>query len=234
MQTDTTQTSTTAAPPPPGDGQAAGGATPQTPPAGTTPAASTAGSTPTAGDTGGASGATGAQGTAGQSTQASDFTLKLPEGVKAEDGLFKAFVPLAKELGLKGEQAQKLVDLVVSQGTEAQKAAQAAQEASRTQQFEKWAEAAKADKEYGGADFDANLKTAQRALERFGGKGLVEVLESTGLGNHPDVLRAFYRAGKAIAEDSVGGAHGGSGKGGEMSEAERLALLFPSMAQPKP
>jgi hypothetical protein len=43
-----------------------------------------------------------------------DVEFKLPDGVKPDDKLVAAFKPLAKELGLKGEGAQKLVDLYAS------------------------------------------------------------------------------------------------------------------------
>jgi len=45
----------------------------------------------------------------------------------------------------------------------------------------------------------------------------------TGLGNHPEVIRAFYKAGKAISEDRF---IPGSPKGAEMDMAKRM---FPTM-----
>jgi hypothetical protein len=68
---------------------------------------------------------------------------------------------------------------------------------------ETWANEAKADKELGGEKFDENLAVAKGALKAFGTPELTQLLNESGLGNHPEVLRMFYRAGKAISEDSV-------------------------------
>ena len=47
----------------------------------------------------------------------------------------------------------------------------------------------------------------------------VRVLEESGLGNHPEVIRVFYRAGKAISEDRfVAGQAGKTNQG----DARRL------------
>ena len=48
-----------------------------------------------------------------------------------------------------------------------------------------------------------NLALAIKAVEMFGDAELRSVLDSTGMGNHPVIVRAFYKAGKAISEDTV-------------------------------
>jgi len=65
-----------------------------------------------------------------------------------------------------------------------------------------WTEQARADKEFGGAQLKDNLVIANKALGQFGTPELVSLLKETGLGNHPEIVRAFYRAGKAISEDT--------------------------------
>jgi len=43
-------------------------------------------------------------------------------------------------------------------------------------------------------------------MDKFGTPELTKLLNASGMGNHPEIIRAFYRAGKAISEDSfVGG-----------------------------
>ena len=60
-----------------------------------------------------------------------------------------------------------------------------------------------------GSSFDANLKTAKSALDTFGNDALKSLLVETGFGNHPEIIRFMYRAGKAISEDSyVGNSEG--------------------------
>ena len=70
-------------------------------------------------------------------------------------------------------------------------------------QTEGWAETVKADKEIGGDKLTSNLSAAQRALAQFGTPELKEYLEGTGLGNHPELVKAFVKVGKAMSEDGV-------------------------------
>lgn len=126
-----------------------------------------------------------------------DFTL--PEGVELDATLTDEIKSVAKDLNLPQEQAQKLADLAADriQAMRDQQT-QALQEA-RT----RWADEAKADKEFGGAKLDENLAVAAKAMKAFGSPELVNLLNETGFGNHPELIRAFYRAGKAISEDVV-------------------------------
>lgn len=101
---------------------------------------------------------------------------------------FEAFGTLARELDLSQADAQKLVDFQ-AQRTEAARAA--------------WLEAAKTDKEFGGDKLAENLGVAAKALDAFGSPELNQLLIASGLGNHPEIIRAFYRAGKAISEDRI-------------------------------
>ena len=76
---------------------------------------------------------------------------------------------------------------------------------------EVWAEASRTDPEFGGAQFDANLAVAKRGYNMFASDELKSILEQTGYGNHPEVLRLFHKIGKLTGEDNiVGGGAGGS------------------------
>jgi hypothetical protein len=44
---------------------------------------------------------------------------------------------------------------------------------------------------------------AKKALDAFGTTELRSLLNESGLGNHPEVIRFMFRAGKAISEDSM-------------------------------
>lgn len=127
--------------------------------------------------------------------------LKLPDGIEAGPALDN-FKTLAKEQGFKPEQAQKLVDFWA--GLEQQKAQ------AHEQERASWVSSLKADKEIGGQKFDSAILTARKAVAAFAPE-LRTVLEDPRyhLGDRPELVRAFYRIGKAMAEDSVAGATGG-------------------------
>ncbi|EMF0895824.1 peptidase [Enterobacter hormaechei] len=121
------------------------------------------------------------------------------EGVELDSEALKDFEPVARDLNLTNEQAQKLVDAYpkILAGVQ-QRQAEAWQK-----QTEGWAETVKADKEIGGDKLTANLSAAQRALDQFGTPELKEYLNSTGLGNHPDLVKTFVKIGKAMSEDGM-------------------------------
>ncbi|MGM3315121.1 peptidase [Enterobacter hormaechei subsp. steigerwaltii] len=127
------------------------------------------------------------------------YEFKAGEGVELDTEALKDFEPVARELNLTNEQAQKLVDAYpkILAGVQ-QRQAEAWQK-----QTEGWAETVKADKEIGGDKLTANLSAAQRALDQFGTPELKEYLNATGLGNHPYLVKTFVKIGKAMSEDGM-------------------------------
>ena len=63
-----------------------------------------------------------------------------------------------------------------------------------------WRNAAIADPEFGGKDLSANMPIAVGARDKFGTPELKTLLDESGLGEHPEVIRFFYRVGKATGE----------------------------------
>ena len=149
------------------------------------------------------------------------LTLKLPEGMKADDKLLAGFEPVAKELGLDSGKAQKLVDLYAGRILEVQKEAIEAHQ----KQVDGWAEQVKTDKELGGDHFAETQQLVASVMTQFNDPGLVEVLNTSGFGNHPALVRFVARIGKAIADDTIKGAGGGGGKA-PLTEAEKLARFY--------
>ena len=118
-----------------------------------------------------------------------------------------AFGEVAKDLNLPQEAAQKVLDKVAP-------VIQARQAKAIEEAKAGWANDSQADKEFGGENFDSNLTVAKSALDTFGNDALKSLLAETGFGNHPEIIRFMYRAGKAISEDSyVGNSQGANAKG---------------------
>ena len=118
-----------------------------------------------------------------------------------------AFGEVAKELDLPQEAAQKVLDKVAP-------VMQARQAAVVEQVKLDWANESQADKEFGGESLNDNLEIAKSSLNAFGTDALKSLLQESGLGNHPEVIRFMYRAGKAISEDSyVGNSEGANPSG---------------------
>ncbi|SXT03221.1 Uncharacterised protein [Klebsiella pneumoniae] len=128
------------------------------------------------------------------------YEFKPAEGQELDTAALEQFEPIARELNLTNEQAQKMVDLY---GTKIMPMVQKQQAEAWQAQTEEWAAPVKADKEIGGDKLTANLGVAQRALDTFGTPALKEYLNGTGLGNHPELVKAFVKVGKAMSEDGV-------------------------------
>ena len=130
------------------------------------------------------------------------YEFQAGEGRQFDDEVIGAFSEAAKEANLPQDAAQKILDKVAPV-LEARREAQVAE--ARAQ----WAADSKADKEFGGDKLQENLAVAKKARDAFATPALVELLDQSGLGDHPEVIRFFVKAGKAISEDNfVGGGQG--------------------------
>lgn len=153
-----------------------------------------------------------------------DLELKLPDGMKLDEGLWTRFKPVAQELGLDSEKASKLAKFHAEAMSEREKAGQDAWNQLRSE----WHESLKTDKEFGGKNFEANVALAQKALIRFGGKDLSDELAKYGLDNLPGLAKAFAKIGKEIAEDSSG-TETAPTKKANPSREERVVNFYPDM-----
>jgi hypothetical protein len=164
--------------------------------------------------------------TTAQTSTDAELKIVLPEGVKADVETLDAFKAAAKGLKLTNEQAQKLVDFNLAAAKKQQE--RAAQQWE--QQKKAWEGELKSDPEFGGQNFASNMDFAQKAAKQFGGDALVKVLEDTGLGRHPVLVKALSAVGKAIADDRIDkGAQAGATHQPTMNET--IVSLFPKSGQ---
>ena len=124
--------------------------------------------------------------------------LTCPEDLSFPEGALEEFKTLSRQLGLSPEQAQQLLDLE----TRFARSKAAHGEEEKRQTLERWAEQTRA---LYGAECEQAVALAVRAADAFGGPQLRELLEATGLGNHPVIVRTFNEIGKSISEDVLPG-----------------------------
>ena len=145
------------------------------------------------------------------------YEFTMPENVQMDEGAVNAFSEFAKEAGLSQEAAQKMIDKMAP-------AMQARQAEALNAARESWGESSKTDKEFGGEKLNENLSVAKKAMDAFGTPELRTLLNESGLGNHPEIIRAFYRAGKSISEDRFVP----SGAGGRTGGKDPASSLYPN------
>lgn len=81
------------------------------------------------------------------------------------------------------------------------------------------------DNEFGGMNFYDNMRYAKAAMLRFDDGSLAKILNETGFGSHPEVVRFMYRVGKALAEKDLPKAKE------SIEEKSAAELFYPSMVK---
>jgi len=124
------------------------------------------------------------------------YAFTAPEGKSFDEQVIDAFSSVAKELNLPQDKAQMVLDKVAPVIAQRQAEQIAAVQAQ-------WAEETKSDKEIGGDRLPETLAVAKAGLEATGSPELRRLLDESGFGNHPAVIRHFYKVGKAVSQDSI-------------------------------
>lgn len=142
------------------------------------------------------------------------YDFKAPEGMELAPADLEAFTSIAQELKLPPEQAQKVVDLAVKR--------EQARITEHADQVKAWGAQVSTDKELGKAE---NLAAARTAINQFGSPELKALLNTSGLGNHPELVRFALRVGRAISEDGI---H--LGRGDAPAVKDPAKVLYPNQA----
>ena len=149
-----------------------------------------------------------------------EYGIKLPDGL-TEDRLDKARVDAwRKEMhdaGIPKAAAERLMSKYLSDEFGATQAAAQA----RVKELENHELSLKAEL---GVKFDEKLNNARYALKQFGSEKLAEILDSTGLGSHPEVVKLFAAIGEKLSDDSARGGGGGGGNPLASPETAQHAL----------
>lgn len=118
------------------------------------------------------------------------FETDLPEGVDAgyDDWIRK----VAFENNLTAKQAVQLRDSIIERFT-----------ADVQSQQARIKEAAAALKKQWGGEYGKNLKIAQHVVKKFASEDFKRFLDSSGLGDHPQMVEMMYTFGNMISEDTL-------------------------------
>lgn len=125
-------------------------------------------------------------------------TFTVPEGVTLDEKTLTDATAMFKEMGLDQAGAQKLIDFHTAKAKEAAEAPGKAWNDLRTD----WQNKVKADPEIGGKLSEVR-ETVGRALDSLGPELAREVRDAmnlTGAGDHPAIVKAFYKMAQAVNE----------------------------------
>lgn len=141
--------------------------------------------------------------------ESGDYKLEKPEDSLLTDADMERIESYAKDQGLSKEAADKLVETQA----ELLKEAQERQAEEYKELTERWKNDALNDKEIGGDNLKRNIELSKRALEKFAKPEFIEMIDESGYGNHPELIRTFMRIGKAMSDDQF--IHPGAQASGE-------------------
>lgn len=74
-----------------------------------------------------------------------------------------------------------------------------------------WRELSLADKEIGGDNFNKTAELSKRVVDKFGNDAFKKLLNESGFGNYPEVLRFLSKIGAAFSEDQLRAGNASSG-----------------------
>lgn len=149
------------------------------------------------------------------------YEVKMPEGMELDQGMLDTFSPIFKELGLSQEQVQKLADTYVPLIQSSEEKTRQKAMADYKQITDGWR--AETEKDLG-ANKKTELAFAGRAIQKFGGPELRELLANTGVGNHKALVSFCAKVGKTISEDAFV-------QGNSSANQDPLNIMYPSMKQ---
>lgn len=124
-------------------------------------------------------------------TKKEDYKLPTELGEKL-DVLTEKYL----EAGLTQEQAKSLTDTLIEQERAAVKAEETALATKLSEAKERL------EKEFGTA-YEKRIDMATKAIKEYGGQALLDSINESGLGLNPDLIIAFSKIGKGMAEDTI-------------------------------
>lgn len=149
------------------------------------------------------------------------YGFKLPEGMD-ESQLDKSRLDKWRvkmhEAGLSKTQAEGIINEFLADEFGNNKSAQA----NHAAEVESWELGLK--QEFG-AKYDEKVNFARYAAKEFASPALIEYLDKTGLGSHPEIVKMLSAVGSRMSDDSARGSGGGNAAGRVTSpEAAQHAL----------
>ena len=125
-----------------------------------------------------------------------DYKFEEMEGLSLDNPSVDKFKTVAKDLGLKNDDAQKLLTLA----SDHMRSLSQAQQDHFVKTRETWVNSLREDKEFGGGNFNDTVANAQKVVRDFGSPELSQFLKQ-GYGDHPELIKLFAKIGRSIGED---------------------------------
>jgi len=149
--------------------------------------------------------------------------FEMPEGTTIGKETSDAFRAAMKASNLSQEQAQKVLAQVAP-------AIQKDQTERHTAIVKEWVNECVTDPDIGGDKLNASVAIAEKAFNAAASPELKELVKTSGIGNHPDFIKAWKWVGDRLSDDTfVAGSAPGARKhlkGSVMRQPKQVAEIF--------
>ena len=137
-----------------------------------------------------------------------------------DEGFLDNYKQFSHEIGLSQDQAENILGLYNNiQEEEAQDFEQSIKDLEVQSTIE-------LQREWG-KNYDGNLDYARRAYAQFGTPELTEIMDGSGFGNHPEVIKAFSKVGQLLGEEALAVGTGlGRNQMSPQSAQEEIQALY--------
>lgn len=135
----------------------------------------------------------------GEEVKEVEYKLELPKETYLDQAAMDNVVAFAKEQKLSNEQAQS----ILNREHEAISKYQVSQQEAYDAQLNAWRSEVVNDKVMGGDNLKRTSENARRVVERFGNPEFITILNDTGYGDNPEVVRFLSKIGAIMSEDSL-------------------------------
>ena len=166
-------------------------------------------------------------GRVGRPTKPEDYKLEkieLPEGLKADGAMEQEFLKTAHTSGLTPAQVNAVRGWYMAEMGKQIVAAAKIVKISQT-------EAETALRKEFGAEYASRQAYMERGFQQFATPELSSLFATSGMGNHPDVIRMFIKIGQMISEhpfvDGSRGERTESGVVGQRTDEQIAAVMYP-------
>jgi hypothetical protein len=146
------------------------------------------------------------------------YQITVPDGVPRDEAFLSGFRTIAHQAKLTQDQVKAITDFWASNLGEALVQRDKARETAVKTLRSEWK-----------GDYDQNLAQAKDTLKKFGGEEMIALMEESGLGNSPVMVKVFHAIGQAISEDSFVAGNQNKPKDVKRTTGGEPMLTFPSM-----
>ena len=144
----------------------------------------------------------------GRPENADGYSIDRPENLPGDPEAEQAFLEKMHEIGLNNKQASELINWMHSGNQNVSEEMQATQDHALSELKSEWGQA-----------FDKKLGDARNALQVYGDEAMVNMLNTTGLGDSPAMIKTFAKIGETLTEDAALNLGGSTRSGSTPAEA---------------